>query len=55
MEMPGSSPCDWPVVDPIYFQTSQSYKARKKQVTGQPCSSWPGKGCDRGLKVVDVE
>ncbi len=33
MEMPGSSPCDRPAVDPIYFQTYQSYKAKKKQVT----------------------
>ena len=32
MEKPGSSPCDWPAVDPIYFQTYQSYRARKKQV-----------------------
>ncbi len=33
MEKPGSSPCDRPAVDPIYFQTYQSYKAKKKQVT----------------------
>ncbi len=32
MEKPGSSPCDRPAVDPIYFQTYQSYKAKKKQV-----------------------
>ena len=32
MEKPGSSPCDRPAVDPIYFQTYQFYKAKKKQV-----------------------
>lgn len=32
MEKPGSSPCHRPAVDPIYFQTYQSYKAKKKQV-----------------------
>lgn len=32
LEKPGSSPCDRPTIDPIYFQTYQSYKAKKKQV-----------------------
>ncbi len=33
MEKPGSSPWDRPAVDPIYFETYQLYKAKKKQVT----------------------
>ena len=34
MEKPGSSPCDRPAVDSIYFEMYQLYKAKKKQVTG---------------------
>jgi DNA transposition AAA+ family ATPase len=33
LERPGCSPCDRPAVDPIYFQTYQYYKARKKEVS----------------------
>jgi DNA transposition AAA+ family ATPase len=29
---PGCSPCDRPAVDPVYFQTYQSYQARKREV-----------------------
>ena len=32
MDKPGTSPCDRPAVDPIYFQTYQSYRAKKKRV-----------------------
>jgi DNA transposition AAA+ family ATPase len=33
LNKPGCSPCDRPAVDPIYFQTYQSYQARKREVT----------------------
>jgi DNA transposition AAA+ family ATPase len=32
LDKPGSSPCDRPAVDPVYFQTYQTYQARKKEV-----------------------
>lgn len=37
IERPGCSPCDRPAVDPLYFQTYQTYQARKKEV-GDPTS-----------------
>lgn len=32
LDKPGCSPCDRPAVDPVYFQTYQTYQARKKEV-----------------------
>jgi hypothetical protein len=32
LHKPGCSPCDRPAVDPVYFQTYQSYQARKREV-----------------------
>jgi hypothetical protein len=32
LNRPGCSPCDRPAVDPLYFQTYQSYQARKREV-----------------------
>lgn len=32
LEKPGCSPCDRPAVDPLYFQTYQTFQARKKEV-----------------------
>ncbi len=37
LDKPGCSPCDRPAVDPVYFQTYQTYQARKKEV-GDPTS-----------------
>lgn len=32
LDKPGCSPCDRPAVDPLYFQTYQTFQARKKEV-----------------------
>jgi hypothetical protein len=37
LNKPGCSPCDRPAVDPLYFQTYQSYQARKRE-TRDPTS-----------------
>jgi hypothetical protein len=33
LDRPGCSPCDRPAVDPVYFQTYQSYQAKKREVS----------------------